>query len=141
VPERPLPKALAGPGLLAHVLISTYADHIPLHRQESIFKREGVPIARSTLCGWVQGSVELLRHIVEAMWNDAKGAPIAIADATGVLVMAQEVSGSALQQKLSIVFNLDGVCRQGVVDDHEAAVAIIRRPDTTKCGARWQSGH
>jgi transposase len=90
VPERPLPKALAGPGLLAHVLISKYADHIPLHRQESIFKREGVPIARSTLCGWVQGSVELLRHIVEAMWNDAKGAPIAIADATGVLVMAQD---------------------------------------------------
>jgi hypothetical protein len=85
-----LPKALAGPGLLAHVLVSKYADHIPLHRQESIFKREGVPIARSTLCGWVQGSVELLRHIVEAMWNDAKGAPIAIADATGVLVMAQD---------------------------------------------------
>ncbi len=90
VPERPLPKALAGPGLLAHVLVGKYADHIPLHRQESIFRREGVPLARSTLCGWVQGSVDLLRHVVDAMWDDAKGAPVAIADATGVLVRAQD---------------------------------------------------
>jgi transposase len=90
VPERPLPKSLAGPGLLAHVLVSKYADHIPLHRQESIFKREGVVLARSTLSGWVQGSVELLRHIVDAMWEDAKRAPVAIADATGVLVQARD---------------------------------------------------
>ncbi len=90
VPERPLPKSSAGPGLLAHVLVSKYADHIPLHRQESIFKREGVVLARSTLCGWVQGSIGLLRHIVEAMWEDAKSAPVAIADATGVLVQARD---------------------------------------------------
>lgn len=90
VPERPLPKSLAGPGLLAHVIVSKYADHIPLHRQESIFKREGVPLARSTLCGWVQGSVDLLRHIVDAMWDDAKTAPVVIADATGVLVRAKD---------------------------------------------------
>jgi transposase len=90
VPDRPLPKSLAGPGLLAHVLVSKYGDHIPLHRQESIFKREGIQLARSTLCGWVEGSVALLRHIVEAMWDDAKDAPVAIADATGVLVQARE---------------------------------------------------
>jgi transposase len=109
VPERPLPSShpfggrtfrnfigrrpmnsSVGPGLLAHVLVSKYADHIPLHRQESIFKREGVVLARSTLCGWVQGSIGLLRHIVEAMWDDAKSAPVAIADATGVLVQARD---------------------------------------------------
>lgn len=90
VPERPLRKSLAGPGLLAHVLVSKYADHIPLHRQESIFKREGVALARSTLCGWVQGSVDLLQHVVDAMWQDAQRAPVAIADATGVLVQAKD---------------------------------------------------
>jgi transposase len=90
MPDRPLPKSLAGPGLLAHVLVSKYADHIPLHRQERIFKREGVPIPRSTLAGWIEGSVLLLRRVTDAMWEDARrDAPVAIADATGVLVQAK----------------------------------------------------
>lgn len=89
-PERPLPKSNAGPGLLAHVLVSKYADHIPLHRQEGIFKREGLRLARSTLGDWVQGSTELLGRIVDALWDDAKSQPIVLADATGVLVQAQD---------------------------------------------------
>jgi transposase len=88
MPERPLPKSNAGPGLLAHVLVSKYADHIPLHRQESIFKREGLRLARSTLGDWVQGSTELLGRIVDALWDDAKTQPVVLADATGVLVQA-----------------------------------------------------
>lgn len=90
-PERPVPKSLAGPGLLAHVLVSKYADHIPLHRQESIFKREGLHLPRSTLGGWVEGTVSLLSRITAAMWDDARrNAPVAIADATGVLVQAKD---------------------------------------------------
>jgi transposase len=72
LPERPIPRGIAGPGLLAHVLVSKYADHLPLHRQERIFRREGVHLPRSTLCGFVQGSVVLLAHVVEAMWEDAR---------------------------------------------------------------------
>ena len=90
LPARPVPKSTAGPGLLAHVLVSKYADHIPLHRQESIFKREGVPLPRSTLGGWVQGSTDLLKRIVDAMWQDAHTAPVVISDATGVLVQAKD---------------------------------------------------
>jgi len=41
LPERPIPRGIAGPGLLAHVLVSKYADHLPLHRQEKIFRRQG----------------------------------------------------------------------------------------------------
>jgi transposase len=91
LPDRPIPRGIAGPGLLAHVLVSKYADHLPLHRQEKIFRREGVHLPRSTLCGFVQGSVTLLGHIVDAMWEDAKAnARWVCIDATGMLVLAKE---------------------------------------------------
>lgn len=87
LPERPIPRSLAGPGLLAHVLVQKFADHIPLHRQESIYKREGLKLPRSTLAGWVQGCSSLLARLVDAMWEDARlNAPWIGVDATGVLV-------------------------------------------------------
>ncbi len=90
LPERPIPRGIAGPGLLAYVLVSKYADHLPLHRQEKIFRREGLHLPRSTLCGFVQGSVVLLSRIVDAMWEEAKAnARWICIDATGVLVFAK----------------------------------------------------
>lgn len=56
----PLPKSNAGAGLLAQILVSTFADHLPLNRQERIFKRHGVELPRSTLCEWKLASGELL---------------------------------------------------------------------------------
>jgi transposase len=89
--ELPIPKGMAGPGLLARVLTGKYADHLPLHRQERIFKREGVALSRSTLCGFVQGAVALLAVIVDAMWADSKAnAPILLTDACAVLVRASK---------------------------------------------------
>jgi transposase len=55
-PERPIAKGLASPGLLAHVLVSKYCDHLPLYRQSQIFARHGVDLNRSTLAGWVGGA-------------------------------------------------------------------------------------
>ncbi|MBI4566143.1 MAG: IS66 family transposase [Planctomycetes bacterium] len=66
----PILKGLAGPGLLAHLLVSKYDDHLPLYRQSEIFARQGVVLPRSTLCGWVGESVGLLKPIVEAMKKD-----------------------------------------------------------------------
>ncbi len=91
LPERPIPRGIAGPGLLAYVLVCKFADHLPLHRQETIFRREGLHLPRSTLCGFVQGSVVLLRRIVDAMWEDAKAnARWICIDATGVMVFAKK---------------------------------------------------
>jgi transposase len=56
----PLPKSNAGAGLLAQILVSTFADHLPLNRQEMIFKRHGVELPRSTLCEWKLAAGELL---------------------------------------------------------------------------------
>src|SRR5580692_9218057 len=66
-PSRPIERGLAGPGLLAHVLVSKYCDHLPLYRQSQIYARWGVELERSTLAEWVGGSSELLAPLVEAL--------------------------------------------------------------------------
>jgi hypothetical protein len=69
-PAQPIDKGLPGPGLLAFVITSKYSDHLPLHRQEWILARHGGDIARSTLCGWMASSAELLRPLYDAMLAD-----------------------------------------------------------------------
>ena len=66
-PNRPLARSYAGAGLLAHVLTSKYADHLPLYRQSEIYAREGVELSRSTLADWVGGASHLLNPLVSAL--------------------------------------------------------------------------
>ena len=72
---------MAGPGLLAHVLVSKYADHLPLYRQEEIYAREGVELDRSTLADWVGGTSKLLQPLVEALRRQVMSAEKLHADA------------------------------------------------------------
>jgi transposase len=67
-----------------------WQDHLPLYRIERIFGRQGLPLARSTICGWHAELDDLVRPLVVAMWDDAFRAPYLCADATGVLVQAKE---------------------------------------------------
>ena len=66
-PSRPIARGLAGPGLLAHVLVSKYADHLPLYRQSEIYARAGMELSRSTLADWVGEAATLLRPLVDAV--------------------------------------------------------------------------
>jgi transposase len=66
-PSRPIDRGLAGPALLAHVLVSKYAHHLPLYRQAEIYEREGVELDRSTLADWVGGASRVLAPLVEAV--------------------------------------------------------------------------
>jgi transposase len=66
-PSRPIERGLAGPGLLAHVLVSKFADHLPLYRQSEIYARQGVEIERSTLASWVGGASDLLAPLIDAI--------------------------------------------------------------------------
>src|SRR5215467_11369284 len=66
-PSRPIERGIAGPGLLAHVLVSKYCDHLPLYRQSEIYARAGVPLERSTLAEWVGGCSRLLKPLVEVL--------------------------------------------------------------------------
>ena len=87
-PSRPIDRGLAGPGLLAHVLVSKYADHLPLYRQSEIYAREGVDLDRSTLAGWVGATSELLDPLVEAVRVHVMSATKLHADDTPVPVLA-----------------------------------------------------
>jgi len=66
-PHRPIDRGLAGPGLLAHVLVAKYSDHLPLYRQSEIYQREGIELERSTLADWVGGSSRVLEPLVGAI--------------------------------------------------------------------------
>lgn len=66
LPE-PIEKGLPGPGLLAQVAVSKYAEHMPLYRQEGFFRRHGVELPRSTTCDWMAATAELLEPIHKAM--------------------------------------------------------------------------
>jgi transposase len=66
-PDKPIPKRLPGPGLMAYVATSKYVDHIPLHRQERIFARHGLEISRSTLCDWTAACAKSLEPLYELM--------------------------------------------------------------------------
>ena len=87
-PSRPIDRGLAGPGLLAHVLVSKYADHTPLYRQSEIYAREGVDLDRSTLAGWVGAAAELLAPLVQAVHDHVLAASKLHADDTPVPVLA-----------------------------------------------------
>src|SRR3982751_4712050 len=59
-PPQPIEKSTAGASLLAHVIVSKVADHLPVHRQAKMMRRFGVEIADQTMCGWMRQSAELL---------------------------------------------------------------------------------
>jgi transposase len=87
-PSRPIARGLAGPGLLAHVVVSKYCDHLPLYRQEEIYAREGVELERATLADWVGGASQLLAPLVEALRRHVMSANKLHADDTPVPVLA-----------------------------------------------------
>ena len=87
-PSRPIERGIAGPGLLAHVLVSKYCDHLPLYRQSYIYAREGVELERSTLADWVGATSALLEPLVETLRRHVLSATKLHADDTPVPVLA-----------------------------------------------------
>ena len=87
-PSRPIERGLAGPGLLAHVLVSKYCDHLPLYRQSEIYARQSVELERSTMADWVGGCSRLLDPLVEALRRYVTAAGKLHADDTPVPVLA-----------------------------------------------------
>ncbi|CAJ0783648.1 IS66 family transposase [Ralstonia chuxiongensis] len=87
-PSRPIERGVAGPGLLAHVLVSKFADHLPLYRQSAIYAREGVELDRSLLAKWVGHTANLLQPLVDALRRHVMAATKLHADDTPVPVLA-----------------------------------------------------
>jgi transposase len=87
-PSRPIQRGLPGPGLLAHVLVSKFADHLPLYRQSVIYAREGVELSRALLADWVGACSDLFAPLVEALRRHVTTGAKLHADDTPLPVLA-----------------------------------------------------
>ncbi len=88
VPAQVIDKGVPTAGLLAHVLVAKFGDHLPLYRQESIFGRAGYAIPRSTLAEWVGRCGVALQPLVDALREELIQQPILHADETPVPMLA-----------------------------------------------------
>jgi transposase len=91
-PAQPIEKSTAGASLLAQVIVSKYADHLPLHRQEKIFSRHGVEISRKTMGGWLPAVTELLGPLYQAAKKVLFESKVIGTDDTGVKVLDPKLS-------------------------------------------------
>ena len=87
MPSLPIERGLPGPGLLAHVLVSKYCDHLPLYRQSVIYARDGVDIDRSTMAEWVGHMAFLLDPLAQAIARHVRSGEVLHADDTPVPVL------------------------------------------------------
>jgi transposase len=88
-PPAPIARGLAGPGLLAHLIVSKFCDHLPLYRCERTLARFGVSLSRSTLCDWLARSAVLLRPLWELLRAQVLMSRVIQTDDTPVQVQAQ----------------------------------------------------
>ena len=95
----PLVKSNASAGLLAHVLVSKYQDHLPLNRQERMFARHRVALSKTTLCDWTLGSAELLDRLIAPLTAHVLGAAVVGADDT-TLPLAESGRGKTRTARL-----------------------------------------
>jgi len=93
MPERPLPKAIAGPGLLAQIVIDKYVDHLPLHRQQQRFSREKINIPYSTITDWVSNTCKLITPLYEALAKEVLASDYLHADETPIKVLDKDKKG------------------------------------------------
>jgi len=90
LPKQPIPRSIATPGLLAHVVVSKFEDHLPLYRQEKIWQRIGVDIRRATLCNWVLKCGELVSPLINLLKQSITSDDYLHADETPVQVLDEE---------------------------------------------------
>jgi transposase len=88
LPSFPIERGRAGAGLLAHVIVSKYADALPLHRQSLIYERAGVELDRSTMADWVGSMAALIDPLYEAIGTHVRRGAVLFADDTTVPVLA-----------------------------------------------------
>lgn len=86
-PSRPIPGSMAGPGLLAQILVSKFDDHLPLYRQHEIYARMGADIPDSTLLDWCGRAMKVLAPVIERIEAEVMAAPVLHADDTPIRVL------------------------------------------------------
>ena len=94
-PGLPIERGRPGPGLLAHVLVAKYCDHLPLYRQSGIYARDGVDLPRGLMAGWVGKAADLVGPVYDAVGHHALAGPRLHADDTPVPMLSPGRGGTA----------------------------------------------
>ena len=94
LPSLPIPRGNAGPGLLAHLMISKFQDHLPFYRQVQMFKRADITIAESTISGWFSATCRLLEPLYEKLIEKVKQSNYLNADETPIPVQTRDKPGA-----------------------------------------------
>jgi transposase len=95
-PSRPIPGSMAGPNLLAHILVAKFDDHLPLYRQHEIFARMGADIPETTLVGWCGRAMKTLSPLIERIEADIMGSDLLHADDTPIRVLDRSLRDKGL---------------------------------------------
>jgi transposase len=90
-PPQPIEKSTAGASLLSQVIVSKYADHLPLHRQAKMFRRFGVDLSDQTMCGWVAQCAALLEPLYERLKRFVLASKVVGTDDTPVKVLDRKL--------------------------------------------------
>lgn len=94
LPSRPIEKGMPGSGLLAHILIGKYVDHLPLYRQINQFKRLGVDVPSSTMSDWVGAASDLIAPLYETLKKEVLASGYIQADETPIQVLDEGKKGA-----------------------------------------------
>jgi len=88
-PPQPIAKGLPGPGLLAHLALSKYGDYLPLYRLEDILSRRAILLRRSTLCGWIGQTSDLLKPLYGQLCQRVLRSAVIHTDDTGIKLLSE----------------------------------------------------
>ncbi len=94
LPSLPIPRGNVGAGLLAHLIISKFVDHLPFYRQVQMFKRQGVTLAESTVNDWFRGGCDLLEPLYECLKKKILQGSYLMADETPISVLTEDKPGA-----------------------------------------------
>jgi hypothetical protein len=98
LPPQPVPQGMVGPGLLAQIIVSKYEHHLPLYRQEKIFKQQyAVELSRKTMGSWVEQAAELLKAVYRAMREELLKGNYLQADETPIRYLDPDLKGKSQQ--------------------------------------------
>jgi transposase len=100
MPQQPIEKGLPGPGLMAHVIVNKFDDHLPWYRQEHIFERHGLMISRSTQSNWAGFAADLIEPLVQEMIREILQSAVIHTDDTTVRVLDEAYKKSTRTGRL-----------------------------------------
>jgi transposase len=105
LPSLPIPRGNAGAGLLSHLIISKYVDHLPFYRQVQQFKRQGVMLAESTINDWFSATCKLISPLYDELKKKVLSASYLMADETPIPVLTEDKPGATHKGYLWVYFS------------------------------------